>query len=433
MAKTNKSVSTNNNAVNAKTVNKKAKNVANIKATKSAKNANANANNNNVASNVNSTTNFNKLVSKMTKNVAFENKKAKNRTATALYKSNANYQASFSNILAFEKSHHKEKSDIDVIVYHGSNNDGLLSAYIAWRFLVKDNQKKDVLMYGFRPGFSANKVDQTVERNLDRFRGKNIIILDLSYSPATLTAIKNVAKLLLVIDDHKDITQPTENVFVGDNKHAACAYTWKFFYPEINVPKIVQYIDDSDRKLGLAYLPYSALFALSFGIRYGHAIMQTSTNNLFEKLHTLFEDDNPNFWILVGRYFHEFRESIKEQASINAREITFQGIPNCYVLNLNLPSFNKPIARQIITNAKKKGLPVSIVILWGYEYSLRPPGYSITLVEEHTSGKPKYDLPQMAKKLAAIGGHPKGGFGSRFEGHFYWSKNIWDLFEKKLI
>ncbi len=169
--------------------------------------------------------------------------------------------------------------------------------------IVKDNEKKDVMIYAQKPSHSVDKVDISIERNIDRFKGKSIIILDLSYNQATLAAIKNVAKLLLVIDDHKDITKPSESVFVGDNTHAVCAYAWKFFYPTVNVPKIVQYIDDSDRKLFLPFVSYSNLFATSFGFRFGHSLVQTSYNNLFEKLHTLFDDDNPNFWILIGRYF----------------------------------------------------------------------------------------------------------------------------------
>ncbi len=433
---TAKKVNTNNTNNTVKKVNtnntnttKKANNTVK-KVNTPTKKINTNSNNDNGHTG-NSSTNFNSLVSKMTKNVVFENKKQHN-ASSQIFKNNKNYQSSFSNILAFEQSHHADKDSIDVIIYHGSNNDGLLAAYIAWKYLVKDSGKKDVLFYGFKPGHS-DRIDQTIERNLDRLRGKNILILDLSYNPITLDTIKSVAKLMLVIDDHKGSTIPSANVFVGDDKHAACAYTWKFFYPNEIVPKNVMYIDSSDRKLNLHFLPFSHLFASSFGIRYGHALVQGPIVQLFEKMDKVFANDNPNLLILIGKYMEDYKDSIKEQIAISAREITFQGIQHCYILNFNAPSLNKPVARQIITNIKKKGLPISVVLLWGYEYSLSPPGYSITLVEDHMNKTPKYNLPEMARKLGAIGGHPKGGSGSKFEGHFYWSKNIFDLFEKKLI
>jgi hypothetical protein len=369
---------------------------------------------------------FNSLVLNMTKNVEFKNKKSQNSEGQ-IYKNNKNYQSSFSNILLFEKTHRNNKDNINVVIYHGSNNDGLLSAYIAWRYLTKGLNNRDIMYYGYKPGHSGG-IDQIIERNIDKLRDKNILILDLSYNAPTIEFITKNSKSLLIIDDHKGSTQPANNIFVGDDKHAACAYTWKFFYPEEKVPRIVQYIDDSDRKLHLSFLPYSHLFASSFGIRYGHTILQGSINTMFEKIDKLFEVDNPNYLILIGKYYEQYKDSIKLQISVSAREIKFQGIEHCYILNFNAPSLNKPVARQIITNIKQKGLPISFVILWGYEYSLSPPGYSITLMEDHMNKTPKYNLPELAKKLGKIGGHPKGGSGSKFEGHFYWSKNILELF-----
>ena len=42
-------------------------------------------------------------------------------------------------------------------------------------------------------------------------------------------------------------------------------------------------------------------------------------------------------------------------------------------------------------------------------------------------------LKIMAHKLGKIGGHPKGGHGAKYDGNFYWSKDIFLLFDKKFI
>jgi hypothetical protein len=62
--------------------------------------------------------------------------------------------------------------------------------------------------------------------------------------------------------------------------------------------------------------------------------------------------------------------------------------------------------------------------------------YKVYLCEFH-GGKPKYNLPYMAKTLGNIGKTGKGGGGDKYVGNFYWPRNkqmdIWDLFSKNYI
>jgi hypothetical protein len=73
--------------------------------------------------------------------------------------------------------------------------------------------------------------------------------------------------------------------------------------------------------------------------------------------------------------------------------------------------------------------------LWNvYEYTNKY--YRVQLVEYH-GGKPKFNLPQIAKTLGNIGRTGKGGGGAAFVGNFYWphskEKDIWDLFSKNYL
>jgi hypothetical protein len=123
-----------------KTITKKKGGVSN------SNNSNTNANKN---TNTTGRTDFNRMLSNMSKNATF---KGKEQPANkVLFATNSNYQASFGDIIAFEKGHAAQKAKLDTIIYHASNNDGLLSAYIAWRYLTKDLGKKDVALYGYKP------------------------------------------------------------------------------------------------------------------------------------------------------------------------------------------------------------------------------------------------------------------------------------------
>jgi len=92
------------------------------------------------------------------------------------------------------------------------------------------------------------------------------------------------------------------------------------------------------------------------------------------------------------------------------------------------------VARQMLTNAQKAGDNIHFAVLWGYEYTSN--AYRVQLVEFH-SGKPKYNLPNIASKLGNIGKTGKGGGGDKFVGNFYWphskDNDIWDLFSKNYL
>lgn len=356
---------------------------------------------------------MNRFLMDETRNLTIKNNREK---PPSKYKTEADYQNSFADIIAFQKKYTaKEKKDIDFIIYHDENNDGVMSAYIVWTFLTgngKNSLGEKVVWLPLKPGFGEN-VNTRVSRQVAMMAGKSVIVLDLSYNRKTLDTIRKTAKSLIVVDDHQFTTEVGEGVFIGEN-HSASAYTYKFFYPEKKIPKIVQYIDDVDRKLFLPFIPYSNLFALAIGFRFVHNVFKTTGTKLFEALHRLFESDNPNFLIFIGKYYDEVRENIKNQIAQNARLATFDGKYRVAVLNFNAPSLTKPVGRQINTNFAGK---IDFAILWGYEYSLNPPAYNITLIDDHR--QTRYNMAEIAKKMAKIGGHPKGGGGTAHESHFY--------------
>ena len=368
--------------------------------------------------------NFNEILKSCVKNIDYSN--AKDIDVAALEEE---YNLSFDDINTFRKSLTKsDVDDIDTIIYHDENNDGMIACAIAYHYL-KELGKTDITLIATKPG-------KPIPDNL--IRDKNVLLVDIESKENNLKQIKENAKSLLVIDDHYE-TFKDDHIFNGTN-HAACAYTWKFFYPKLDVPKVIQFIDDSDAKLFLKHIPrrYSHFFNHGLGFRYSHnktPLMQAKKRDgrLFDELWHIVTESVPNFWITIGFYYDQVTDNLKEQIAINARPATFQGY-KVGVLNFNSPALSKPVGRQMITNFRNKGIPIDFVVLWGYEYTSN--GYRIQLMDDH-SNSAKIDLSNIARQLGKIGGHPKGGGGHFHDGNFYWPHNnqhdIWELFNKNFL
>ena len=344
-----------------------------------------------------------------------------------------NYEDSFDDILLFRKKFTKrEIDDINVIIYHNENNDGMFSAAIAYHYLMENSSKNDVnvTLIGEKPGKFNFR---------DRIIGKNVLILDLSLKSEFLNDIIRLSKSYIVIDDHSKTLLNNEFIFNGSN-HSACGYTWKFFYSKVSIPNTILYIDSSDGKLFLSFIPksYSTLFTQSSGIRYTHSkskeiMIRKQTGDFFIELWNVLNDDKKiNMLIAIGHYYHEFSENLKEQIAINAVPMNFQGY-RVGILNFNSPLLSKPVGRQIITNFKNKGMQIDFAVLWGYEYTSN--AYRIQLIDDHKQTRIRMD--EIAQRLGSIGGSPKGGQGHPHVGNFYWPKNnnrdIWDLFTKQYL
>ena len=356
------------------------------------------------------------------------------------------YQNSFDDIIHFSKkiSLAKKKS-INCIIYHAENSDGVMSANIVVKYLLENKTADDLLIIPAKPSSGAGFLNKRLEKYENQLKGRNVIILDLQYNKENLDYIKSLAKDVLVIDDHpigqnqKSVSKngnSNETHFIGDNTHASVAYTWKFFYPKEEVPLYAQIIDNDDRKLQLPHLSKYRNISSFYNYRIFHnpylqkVGIKFDKVSDFENLDTVISDEYKDISNIIGHYYDELANNIKDQVARNARFAYFEGHP-VYVLNYNDPVIARMVGRQMLTNAIAKGDHIDFAVLWGYEYINQC--YRVQLVEFH-GGKPKYNLPYIAKTLGNIGGTGKGGGGAQYVGNFYWphgqGKDIWDLFSK---
>lgn len=377
----------------------------------------------------------------------FENKSIKIKDLDQImYKNEEAYQSSFKKgkISEFAKSiSEKDKKAITTCIYNANNSDGIFSAWCFYKFIEQNKLCNEDVYFIPLSAASGNIVDYRIKKHEDKIRDKNVIILDISYSDSNIEYIASIAKKLYIIDDHarknKDnnslnkISGLKGNWFIGDNSHSASAYTWHFFFQKENVPMIIQHIDDSDRKLNLPYIYHHRAFIsfISYRIIHSPYMKKFISCAAFEILDNMIKDIDRNFMLMVGHYYDEVVNNIKDQVAQNARLEYFQGHP-VYVLNYNDPVLYKMVARQMITNAEKRGDRIDFAVLWGWEYT--SDGYKVFMSEKH-GPPPRFNLQELAKELGNRGGHRLSGFGSKYVGNFYWprdkSHDIWDLFDKK--
>ena len=377
---------------------------------------------------------YNKVVSNCLKNCIMpsNNNNSQKNNSMSKFKNEKSYQDSFTDLLVFSKKITETmKKSIGCIIFNVGNADGVFAASIAVKYL----QEKGISSINFIPikPYSGKGVNGRLKYKENLLKDKVVIVLDLSYNQETVKYLNGLAKELIIIDDHprpNSLNSITSNVFIGNNEHGACAYTWKFFFPTKKVPMNIQFIDNKDRSLHLPYLKHGDSFISFLNFRVIHNPFNKFTSiEDFNKLDQLIEDINAAFMNVVGHYYDEVENNIKEQIARNAKKQFFQGYP-VYVLNYKDPVLYKKVAKQMITNAKQRGDNIAFAVLWAYEYSNNC--YNIHLSEG--VGVPKYKLPDVARTLGRIGETGKGGGGAHNIGNFYWPRNnekdIWDLFTK---
>lgn len=130
-----------------------------------------------------------------------------------------------------------QKQDLlqTVIIYHGFCTDGFGAAYAAWK------------KFGNAATYIARGRDEAPFPE-NYFTGKDVFVLDYSFSREEMKRYESEALSFVVIDHHisakEDIMTLTNYVFNNDFSGAYLA--WKYFHPEAKVPKLMEYISDAD-------------------------------------------------------------------------------------------------------------------------------------------------------------------------------------------
>lgn len=326
------------------------------------------------------------------------------------------YERSLAPAVEFSKKYPDSvKKSFDVIIYNKSNNDGIMSAYIAWSYLKFEAEKKDLEIYRLTSERSfGDKVSDNIQKILPKLRGKNVILFDLFYNRATYEAINSVTNLFIAIDDHHAFDQSLADLDYrfAIKDHAACVGAWKFFYPDQRVPYYVQYIDAGDSFGHYKWLPqinnFMTVFAVRFTKNQKKPEYQKDPEKLFEAMREFFYGKDVtaiNFLVVLGQIMNEIRDNIKNEISNTATKATFTLEGRSYpifILNFSSPGLTK----QVLKNVAARHPEVPFVMSWFYNHNYK--NFDITLSNAHMeSGGP--DLGVLAQKLGRMMGGSGGG------------------------
>lgn len=190
-----------------------------------------------------------------------------------------------------------------IVIFHAKCPDGFGSAFAAWKKLGDSAE--------YSPAFHKADPPEVL--------GKDVYIFDYTYSDDFLAKIKKEAKRLVMVDHHITNKEKIKiaSEFVYDDKHCGAVLTWKYFFPEQEVPKMFLYIEDTDIwKFDLPHSKELGMFIDS----------QEYNFKLWDELVAGFDDENK-----FGEYLKEGHRLVskmnKEVEAVvsKAKEITFEG------------------------------------------------------------------------------------------------------------
>ena len=257
-----------------------------------------------------------------------------------------------------------DPASIDLVIYHAKCSDGFGAAWSAWKLLGNKSEY-----------YAATHGDPPPD-----VKGKNVAILDFSYSNATTKQMIEDAENLIIIDHHKsamvELHDVTNTIF--DMKHSGAMLSWNFFHPGKEPPKFIRYIEDRD--LWKWELPYSKEFAAAFDM----------VPFDFEKFDE-FEDDSAfDDACKRGSYILAYSKSVIKKVSDQATLREWQG-KKIYLVNS--PHWMSEIGNKLAPDC-------DFVVIWWFDHDRLECRVSLRAFHEDT------DVSEIAKKFDG-GGHKK--------------------------
>jgi hypothetical protein len=329
------------------------------------------------------------------------------------YKTEEKYEESLDNCVTFSKNFtKKEKESFDTIIYQKANSDGLISAYIAWKYL----DKKPTLIPS-DPDHGAKGVSYKIKKIEEHLlKDKNVLMVDLSHNKETLEYVNSITNFFVSIDNHTpiDLDYAFSTLSDTNNKkaHAACAAVWKFFYPKEKVPYFVQAVDSTDMKLYLSYMPDPSPFSTAMAVKFTKNQKYRDPNLLFEALDTFLTDSSDiqavNFISILGFMMDKYGENMKKEIVSKAVKAKFNFKGNkydVYVLNYSQPGLLK---RVLINMADSHYQDSDFAVIWFYDHRARE--FEVAMYLSQRKKNSKVNIQDIAKHF--------GGGGSKYSARF---------------
>lgn len=279
------------------------------------------------------------------------------------------------------KNERSLKKDI-IVIYHRDCSDGFGAAWAAWK------------KFGDSAEYFGAKHKASPPQGLT---DKEIYFVDFTYPEEIMENLAKKNKRVTAIDHHisaQNTVKKTQD-YSFDLSHSGAVLSWRYFHPSKPVPKILDYIEDTD--LWKFELPDSKevfafleLFDFNF--------------NVWSKLaDDLDDDEKRGTMIQKGRIILDYEQKmIGRIISKHAETVKFEGFK---VLSVNSPVWASQIGNEVV----KKTPP--LVIIWyqdedGLKFSLRSDG--------------SVDVSKIAQKFGGGGHKSSAGFSLKMGEKLPW-------------
>lgn len=274
-----------------------------------------------------------------------------------------------------------------VILYHAECTDGFSAAWAAWK------------KFGDDAHYIPMRHDAPTPEGLT---DKNIYTLDFVFPEEITKDLIQKNKRVTAIDHHisaKETAMLTHD-YLFDNDQSGSVLTWKYFHPNIPVPRLLNYVEDMDlwRFKDPDSRPITMLLTA----------LSTYDFITWDGLARDLEDDSfRHEYIEKGNMIVQFQKRTAETLSENAQLIEITG-RETYAANA--PHF---FANQVGEYLYKKHPPFAII--WSQEKDR----ISVSLRSDNAVAEP-FDVSEVAKKFGGGGHESSAGFSFSAGQPFPW-------------
>lgn len=278
-----------------------------------------------------------------------------------------------------------EPTNIDFVIYHANCYDGFGAAWAAWKLL----------------GNKAEYYPATHGDPPPNVAGKNVAILDFSFSNKITKTMIRQSNSLIVVDHHKSAMIELHDIpnACFDMNHSGARLAWDFFHPGKEAPKFIDYIEDRD--LWKWELPYSKEFSAAFSM----------VPFDFETFSEYEDDSTFDDACKRGSYILSYSKNAVKKMADKASLRTWQG-QKAYIVNSS---------NWISEIGAKLSPDCDFVIIWYFNHDRNE--YRVSLRSFHDN----VDVSEIAKRFGG-GGHKKTAGFSFVKGEQY--DHIDDIFQE---
>jgi len=254
-----------------------------------------------------------------------------------------------------------------IIIYHANCPDGFGAA---WAFWKKYGKNAD-----YHPAIHGEPPPDVT--------GREVYIVDFSYSREVTETLAESAKKIVILDHHKTAQEALGGLpyFKYDVNHSGAYLAWRYLFGEQNVPNLILMIEDRDLwkwKILDSKILLTVLDSYPYDFKIWDALAPKMELENSEHSRMLLDG------IAISTYINSvIKKILKTAHTLN-------------ILGQNIPAVNSPYFQSELGASLSLGQPYSCVYTWDghqYNFSLR----------SEVNG---LDVAEIAKKFGG-GGHAK--------------------------